>query len=141
MKNSFTDVEIIKIGNIIGPNSFPFHNKGDNKIILVATDGDSIYNYYLNLLITNKPDYKYQKTQQAIVGYPYNLFNHKVKKIFGKPDSVPIIGQSYTLDNSKWHTSKVEDVVTDCVIITKNSIYAIHDISKIRAKKITDLGL
>lgn len=141
MKNSSTDVEIIKIGNIIGPNSFPFHNKGNDKIILVATDGDSIYNYYLNLLTTNKPEFRYQKTQQALVGHPYNLFNHKSKKTFGKPDSDPIIGQSYTLNNSEWHTSKVEDVISDCVIITKNSIYAIHDISKIRSKKITDLGL
>ena len=57
-------VEIIKIGSIIGPNSFPFHNKGDNKIILVATDGDDTYNYYLEILRKNRPQYRYQKTVQ-----------------------------------------------------------------------------
>ena len=134
-------VEIIKIGSIIGPNSFPFHNKGDNKIILVATDGDDTYNYYLDILRKNRPQYRYQKTFQSIVGYPVLSHLDKNKTLIGKCDDDPTIGQVYTINNSTWHTSLIEEILEECVLITKNSIYAIHNQSKLRDKKITDLGL
>lgn len=134
-------VEIIKIGNIIGPNSFPFHNKGDNKLILVATDGDEIYNYYLQILKKNRPQFRYQKTVQSIVGYVVISWLEKNKTLIGKCDGNPIVGKPYTINNSSWHTSTVEDIIEESVLITKNSIYAIHNLSKIRDKKINDLGL
>lgn len=135
-------VEIIKIGNIIGPNSFPFHNKGNDKIILVATDGDKLYNYYLEILKKNRPQFRYQKTTQSIVGYVVLSYLQKTPKtLIGECDGNPIIGKPYTINNSNWHTSTVEDIIEDCIIVTKNSIYAIHNLSKIREKKINDLGL
>ena len=134
-------VEIIKIGSIIGPNSFPFLNKGDNKIILVATDGDDTYNYYLEIVRKNRPQYRYQKTVQSIVGYPVLNPLDKNKTLIGKCDGIPTIGQVYTINNSTWHTSLIEEILEECVLITKNSIYAIHNQSKLRDKKITDLGL
>ena len=126
-------VEIIKIGSIIGPSSFP--------TILVATDGDELYNYYLGILRKNRPQYRYQKTVQSIVGYPVLSPLDKNKTLIGKSDGDPIVGQSYTIDNSTWHTSLIEEILEECVLITKNSIYAIHNQSKLRDKKITDLGL
>lgn len=134
-------VEIIKIGNIIGPNSFPFHNKGNDKLILIATDGDTTYNYYLEILKKNRPQFRYQKTVQSIVGY--TRFNplDKNKTLVGISDGDAIPGKPYTINNSSWHTSTVEDIIEDSILVTKNSIYAIHNLSKIRDKKINDLGL
>lgn len=135
-------VEIIKIGNIIGPNSFPFHNKGNDNIILVATDGDKLYNYYLEILKKNRPQFRYQKTTQSIVGYVVLSYLQKTPKtLIGECDGSPIVGKPYTINNSNWHTSTVEDIIEDCVLVTKNSVYAIHNLSKLRDKKIQDLGL
>ena len=131
-------IQVIKIASIIGPDSFPF--------ILVANDGDLIYNYYLGILKKNKPEFRYQKTTQSIVGYP-NVFrsslvgNQPSNELKGLSDGDPIVGQSYTINNSSWHTSLVEEILEECVLITKNSIYAIHNQSKLRDKKITELGL
>ena len=127
-------VQVIKIASIIGPDSFPF--------ILVANDGDLIYNYYLGILKTNKPEFRYQKTTLSIIGTPnLGIFGKKSDKLIGESDGDPIVGQSYTIDNSTWHTSLIEEILEECVLITKNSIYAIHNQSKLRDKKITDLGL
>lgn len=136
-----SEVEIIKIGNIIGPKSFPFSNEGDDKIILVATDGDVVYNYYLEILKKNKPYFRYQKTVQSIVGYPTISYLEKNKTLIGNSDGEAIIGKPYTINNSLWHTSNVEEIIENCVLVTKNSIYAIHSLSKLRDKKISDLGI
>lgn len=139
-------VQVIKIASIIGPDSFPFNEKGNKTFILVANDGDLIYNYYLGILKKNKPEFRYQKTTQSIVGYP-NVFrsslvgNQPVDTLKGISDGDPIVGQSYTINNSSWHTSLVEEILEECVLITKNSIYAIHNQSKLREKKIKDLGI
>ena len=59
----------------------------------------------------------------------------------GIEDGSPIVGESYTLDNSSWYTSRIERVIDDCIIITKNSVYAIHSISDLRDKKLNNLGI
>lgn len=134
-------VQVIKIASIIGPDSFPFSEKG-NRTLLVANDGDLIYNYYLGILKKNKPEFRYQKTTLSIIGTPnLGIFGKKSDKLIGESDGDPIVGQSYTINNSSWHTSLVEEILEECVLITKNSIYAIHNQSKLRDKKITELGL
>ena len=40
-----------------------------------------------------------------------------------------------------WSTTVVVNIINDDIIITKNSIYAIHDVSKMRDKKLKDLGI
>lgn len=146
------EVEILKIGSILPPTPILGTRVYDTsqfrrKTIMIVSDGGKLFNYYVNRLIVNCCDeYSYQRTTQSIVGYP-NVFrsslvgNQPTNELKGISDGDPIVGQSYTINNSSWHSSKVERVIDDCIIITKNSVYAIHSISDIRDKKLKDLGI
>ena len=142
------EVEILKIGSvmqivpILGARVYDT-SQFRKKTIMVVFDGGKLFDYYVNGLIVNCGEYSYQRTAQSIVGSPFS-FRPGVKSeniLKGISDGEPIIGQSYTINNSSWHTSKVERIIDGCVLITKNSVYAIHNLSDIREKKLKDLGL
>jgi hypothetical protein len=143
------EVEILKIGSImpivpiLGTRVYDT-SQFRKKTIMVVFDGGKLFDYYVNGLIVNCGDeYSYQRTAQSIVGSPFS-FRPGVKSeniLKGISDGEPIIGQSYTINNSSWHTSKVERIIDGCILITKNSVYAIHNLSDIREKKLGDLGL
>jgi protein subunit release factor A len=40
-----------------------------------------------------------------------------------------------------WRTSVVDRIIEDCIVITKNSVYAIHDLALLRDNKLKELGL
>jgi hypothetical protein len=111
-------IEIIKIGEIMGD------------MILLKSE-DPKLEYYINILVNNCNLYKYQKTQGIIRSKSYS----------GIPDFEPTIGESFTLDNSEFWTSVVTLIVSENVIITRNSVYALHDKSKLRQKKLNELGI
>jgi len=143
------EVEILKIGSIIpsirsGKGIVDEGNKESISTIMVVFDGGHIFDHYVSILKEKCGDeYKYLKTAQSIVGSPFS-FRPGVKSeniLKGISDGEPIIGQSYTINNSSWHTSKVERIIDGCILITKNSVYAIHNLSDIRDKKLKDLGL
>ena len=142
------EVEILKIGSvmpivpILGARVYDT-SQFRKKTIMVVFDGGKLFDYYIDILKKNCDEYSYQKTAQSIVGSPFS-FRPGVKSeniLKGISDGEPIIGQSYTINNSSWHTSKVERIIDGCILITKNSVYAIHNLSDVREKKLKDLGL
>ena len=143
------EVEILKIGSvmpivpILGISVYDT-SQFRKKTIMIVFDGGKLFDYYVSRLIINCGDeYSYQRTAQSIVGSPFN-FRPGVKSeniLKGLSDGDPIVGQSYTINNSSWYTSKVERIIDGCILITKNSVYAIHNVSKLRDKKLNDLGI
>ena len=146
------EVEILKIGNIMpvlpikGTRVYDTAQFRDKQTIMIVSDGDEIFDYYVNILRSNCDDYNYLKTTKSIVGKPQTfrsslVGNQPVDTLKGVSDGDPQINQSFTINNSSWYTSKVEKIIDDYIIITKNSVYAIHNLSDFRDKKLNDLGI
>jgi hypothetical protein len=145
------EVEILKIGSILpvmpikGTRVYDTAQFKNKQTIMIVSDGGELFDYYVNILRNNCDDYNYLKTTKSIVGKPQtfrsSLVGKPVDTLKGVSDGYPIIGQSYTINNSSWHTSKVEKIIDDYIIVTKNSVYAIHNLSDLRNKKINNLGL
>ena len=144
------EVEVIKLGEIIGRLS----GEGALKpVVMTITDGGEIVDYYLDIFLRNMKDelkengVRIQRTAGGIVSAtPHfgDILRGKVptgKGRKGIEDGEPIVGESYTLDNNSWHTSRVDRVIENCVLVTKNSIYAIHTLQNIRNRKLDDLGI
>jgi hypothetical protein len=135
-----TKVEILKIGKVLPP------IKGNKSIAMVVYDCGPIYDYYVSILKEEcKNGYNFLKTEKSIIS---DRFSTRVAgrigegdSYVGKYDDPPRVGLSFTLGNGSWSTSPVVNIVDDNIIITKNSIYAIHDISKMRHRKLKDLGI
>lgn len=142
------EVELIKIGEIMKQ---PSHT-----LIMLADEDEPAISHYISILKEhcekNYPDYKFMKTKGIIrssgennywSGNPFsnppNMVAHR--HLRGTSDSSPVIGQAFTINNSSWHTSPVEIIISDNIIITKNSVYAIHDASIMRDQKLKDLGI
>jgi hypothetical protein len=143
------EVEILKIGSII-PDVISkwkiLEEKEGKDTIMVVFNGGPVFDHYVNILKEKCGDeYKYLKTDQAIVGTPtvwVSSLGYKQTKILkGLSDGEPTIGNVYTINNGSWHTSTVMKIIDEDIIITKNSVYAIHDVSKLREKKLNDLGI
>jgi hypothetical protein len=132
------EVEILKIGSIIP-------TKGKDTIMVVF-NGGPIFDHYVSILKEKCGDeYKYLKTQQSIVGTPsdrpdrFSRFDKPSNTLKGIQNKEPKIGESYGVVN--WYTSTVIKIIDDNILITRNSVYAIHDISKLRDKILNDLGI
>ncbi len=132
------EVEILKIGSII-----PTEGRDT---IMVVFDGGTIFDHYVSILKEKCGDeYKYLKTQQSIVGTPsdrpdrFSRFDKPSNTLKGIQNKEPKIGESYGVVN--WYTSTVIKIIDDNILITRNSVYAIHDISKLRDKILNDLGI
>ena len=132
------EVEILKIGSIIP-------TKGKDTIMVVF-DGGPIFDHYVSILKEKCGDeYKYLKTQQSIVGTPsdrpdrFSRFDKPSNTLKGMQNKEPKIGESYGIVN--WYTSTVNKIIDDNILITRNSVYAIHDVSKLRDKILNDLGI
>jgi hypothetical protein len=132
------EVEILKIGSII-----PTEGRDT---IMVVFDGGTIFDHYVSILKEKCGDeYKYLKTQQSIVGTPsdrpdrFSRFDKPSNTLKGIQNKEPKIGESYGVVN--WYTSTVNKIIDDNILITRNSVYAIHDISKLRDKILNDLGI
>lgn len=134
-------VEILKIGNIL-----PAVSSSGKKTIMIVSDGEQLFDYYVSILIQNCDEYSFLKTSKSIVGKPQVfrsslIGNQFMDTLKGLSDGDPVVGQSFTINNSSWYTSKVEKIIDDFIIITNNSVYAIHNLSDVRNKKINNLGL
>lgn len=145
-----SQVEILKIGKILPIVPIKGTNIYDTSqfrkvTIMVVHDCGELFDYYVSILRDNCDNYSFLKTEQSIVGYPFTekfFGQHKLHTTCkGIPDSKPIIGHSFSLNGGGWHTSKVKKIIDDCVIITNNSVYAIHDISSFRERKLNNLGI
>lgn len=143
------EVEIIKIGEILRNDIL----KNESRfVVMTVEDDDPTVNYYLSIfkdyVQSYLPNYSLLKTQGIIRGsgedrYFSGNFNglKSHKHIRGRSDGDPIIGQSFTINNSSWHTSKVDNIIGDNIIMTKNSVYAIHNTSSMREQKLKNLGI
>jgi hypothetical protein len=130
------NVEVIKIGEILGDiNLFIEKKTYIEPIIMIFCYDDNIVNYYLDIFIKNMGEELREKGIKLQKTYFFKKFNIK-----GIEDSRPNIGKIYLL-KSGWHTSRVDKIIDDCIVITKNSIYAIHSISDLRDKKLNKLGI
>ncbi len=144
------EIEIIKIGSII-PNIISKHEikKERKDTIMIVSDGGPIFDHYVSILREKcGDDYRYLKASKSIVGTPKDRY--KISKmglngtpttdsIKGKPSSEPVVGIPFYIDT--WSTSIVTKIIDNDILITTNSVYAIHDASKLRDKKLNDLGI
>ena len=132
------EVEILKIGSII-----PTEGRDT---IMVVFNGGPIFDHYVSILKEKCGyEYKYLKTQQSIVGTPsdrpdrFSRFDKPSDTLKGIQNKEPKIGESYGIGN--WYTSTVNKIIDNDILITRNSVYAIHDVSKLRDKILNDLGI
>lgn len=142
---NWSEVEVLKIGSII-PRVVGGKIDSEKKTIMVVYDGGPLFDHYVSILKEKCSDeYSYLKTQKSIVGTPSNRpdrfskFEKPSDTLKGRPDGVPEVGKSYTVDS--WRTSTVEKIIDDDILITRNSVYAIHNVEKLRDKKLNDLGI
>ena len=131
-------VEILKIGSIIP-------TKGKDTIMVVFNAGP-IFDHYVSILKEKcSNEYRYLITDQSIVGTPdiradrFSKFDKKSNTLKGIQNKEPEIGESYGI--GYWYTSIVNKIVNDNILITRNSVYAIHNVEEIRDKKLNDLGI
>ncbi len=134
------EVEILKIGTIL-----PDIKGGREFTIMVVYNGGPIFDYYVNILKEKcDGEYKYLKTDKSIIGSINNTprFSKSDKisdTLKGIQNADPVVGQSYGVGN--WYTSTVNKIIDEDILITRNSVYAIHDVSKLREKRLNDLGI
>jgi hypothetical protein len=133
------EVEILKIGTIL-----PDIKGGRKFTIMVVYNGGPIFDYYVNILREKcSGEYKYLKTDKAIIGSinnnPRFSKSDKADTLKGIQNTDPVIGQSFNIGN--WYTSTVMKIIDENILITRNSVYAIHDVSKLREKRLNDLGI
>jgi len=135
------EVELYKIGTILS--SHKQSSSGKKPIMMVVHNAGEPCDSYVNILREHcKEEYSFLKTDKAIIGKPkMSMLNHVYEghSIKGLLESEPTIGKGMVLGH--WRTSVVDRILEDCVIITRNSIYAIHDLALIRDKKLNDLGI
>jgi hypothetical protein len=134
------EVEILKIGTIL-----PDIKGGREFTIMVVFNAGPIFNHYVSILKEKcGNEYKYLKTDKAIVGSinnssRFSKFDKPSDTLKGIQNKEPKIGESYGIGN--WYTSTVNKIIDDSILITRNSVYAIHDVSKLRDKILNDLGI
>ncbi len=90
-------------------------------------------------------DVKIMKTS-GIIRQPtlsrYNTFiGISQEPLIGIPDDVPIVGSKFTINNFSWGTSIVNYNIDNIIIITKNSVYAIHNKSHFRDTQLKLIGI
>lgn len=142
------EVEILKIGSILplmpikGTRVYDTSQFRDKQTMMIVNDGSEIFDYYIGILRKNCNEYSFLKSAKSIVGTLRSFkFNNDNDTLKGISDGDPQLGQPYTINNSSWYTSKVEKIIDGCVIITKNSVYAIHNVSDVRDSKLKNLGI
>lgn len=137
------EVEIIKLGDVM-------KMTGSGTLIMTVEEDDPTIIHYLNILRDYKyyaPKYSFMKTKGIVRSSAENNyfsgtpFSNPNKHRIGIPDGDPIIGQSFTINNSSWCTSRIEIIISDNILITKNSVYAIHNNLIMRDQKLKDLGI
>ena len=143
------EVEILKIGTIIPEVISKWEisegKKEGKSTIMVVCNGGPIFDHYVSILREKCGDeYKYLKTHQSIVGTPEQFRSSlvgykKVDRIKGIQNEEPEVGKSYEV--GYWCTSTIMRIIDEDILITRNSVYAIHNPSKIRDKRLNDLGI
>ena len=130
------EVELYKIATILSS------AKKQPLMLVVHNAGEPCDSYVKILREHCKEEYSFMKTDKAIVRTPKMSMRSHVYEghsIKGELEDDPAVGKTLSLGH--WRTSVVDRIIEDCVIITRNSVYAIHDPALIREKKLNDLGI
>ena len=131
------EVELYKIGTILGGIG------GKKSTMMVVSNAGEPCDSYVKILREHcSEEYSFMKTDKAIIGTPKMSMRSHVYEghsIKGFLDAAPKVGNSLSV--GFWRTSVVDRVIEDCIVITKNSVYAIHNPALIREKKLNDLGI
>lgn len=133
-------VEVIKIGEILRLNQ-------KVPLIMIIKESNPIESHYINKLKNAIGDrYNILNTDGIIRPSGSNFVSSKIlsdssKNIYGVSDGDPIVGRAYTINNSLWHTSKIEEVIDTDLFITKNSVYALYNKSNMRENTLRDIGI
>jgi hypothetical protein len=145
------EVEIIKLGSILEILPMPGTRVYDTsqfgkKTIQVVTEAGSTYDWYLDILKKNlreRYNFLENKIEEPLVRFS-NVVAGRILTGYsrkGQFHTPPQLGKPFELDLGGWITSTVLEIIDEDIIITKNSIYAIHHPQKMRDKKIEDLGI
>jgi len=140
------EVHIIKIGEVI---RLPSTNRKVSTPMLATVEeyifGKNIKHYIDILREATKGRYNLMKTNGIIRQPTLSLFNTftgpSEKELIGISDGNPIVGKSFTINNSSWHTSEVIEIIDENIIITRNSVYLLLNKSIDRDKKLKNLGI
>ena len=127
-------VEILKLGSIMTTKQ---HN-GLRRLNIVC-DGGHIFDYYRQIIVEKTSHlFEFYDTLQTFIGspFPYNNPN----RLVGYLDENLLVGQPFSV-NKSWRSSRIDFIIDEFIIITKNSVYVIDDISRIRDQKISQLGI
>jgi len=131
------EVELYKIGTVLGGIA------GKKPTMMVVSNAGEPCDTYVKILREHcSEEYSFMKTDKAIIGTPKMSMRSHVYEghsIKGFLDAAPKVGNSLSVGS--WRTSVVDRVIEDCIVITKNSVYAIHNPALIREKKLNDLGI
>lgn len=134
------EIEIYKIGTLL-----PKLPSKAKPLMMVVSDAGEPCDAYVKILRERcSGEYSFLKAQKAIIGTPKLGMRGKVQNghsITGTEDAPPMEGQPYTINSCSWRSSTVERIVDGCVLITKNSAYALHDLVEMRNKKLDELGI
>lgn len=130
------EVELYKIATILSS------GKKRPMMMVVHNAGEPCDSYVKILREHCEEEYSLMKTDKAIIGTPKMSMRSHIYEghsIKGTLEDDPTVGKGLSLGH--WRTSVVDRIIEDCVIITRNSVYAIHDLALIREKKLNDLGI
>lgn len=133
-------VEMYKIGTILGGIG------GKRPTMMIVNNVGEPCDSYVKILREHcSEEYSFFKTDKTIIGKPSTKFSfeestiHDGYSITGVLYEPPKVGESLMIGSMR--TSRVDRIIEDCIIITKNSVYAIHNPALIREKKLNDLGI
>lgn len=135
-------LKILKIGNILPS----VKEDTSNSTIMVISDGDEIISYYVSIVseyFKSDENYSILKSSGDIINQLYRNTFSKDRKLglIGFADDYPKVGEIFTINGHVWHTSMVNIIIDDCILVTKNSLYALHNDSILRDKKLKKLGI
>jgi len=134
------EVEILKLGYIIS-RVIGGNIDREKETLMVVYNGGPIFDHYVSILREKCGDeYKYLKTDRKIVGGPHSYRpGNNDARLFGELDGELVIGMSFTVGS--WHSSIVQKIINKNIVITNNSVYAIHNLSEFRENRLNDLGI
>ena len=146
------EVEIIKLGSIVDALPIPGTrgqydtSQFSTKTIQVVSGAGAIYDWYLEILkreLAGRFGFSEREREAPLERFSSRIAGNittgwSLKGVYVSP---PEVGNCFSLNLGGWRTSVVLEIIDENIIITKNSIYAIHDPQKMRDKKIRDLGI
>lgn len=132
-------VEILRLGSIT--RRVIDTKISDRFLLMIVADGGSIYDQYISKLKSQRRNnWDFINTTKDIIGGSHvGRFSRESINVIGEIHQLPEVGKSFRVGS--WQSSVVDYIIDNDIVVTKNSIYALHNQSKLRDKKLSNLGL